>query len=228
MADQPDWQRFQSSTGSPIAAFTLPNPPTISGLYVGPWKSIYMDISDADATVVWNLVFTWSTDAAATRILRQETVRISNQVPWAGWRPVLAPYLRISFSQSVVSVGANLNCTIVPSTLDAPLLARWLAAPLIGISSNIINHNNFVTYNCTYIIAGPATLSVRSNGYSVIYDVESMQSNGTWVNEYRFQNIAKDETRQYSIVLPPRPCRLVVTNAEAFSKITYDIRLDLA
>lgn len=228
MADQPDWQRFQSSNAPYLYNEFGAAPVGIQNVYVGPWRAMLLDAGDSGNGEVWDMLITWANDPARTQIVQQVPIILSNGVSFVGWVPVLAPYMTIGVSATVPAVGQSFTGSLLPTLLDPPTQGRYLPRPMISSQSQLLNHNNFANIGALYYSAGPARLTVRTTGYSTTFALQSQASNAAWSTFATYQTGLPNTTETFNVTLPYNPVRLQVTNTEPFQQITFDVRLEPA
>lgn len=224
--DQPDWQLYQSSAAPYIYQESSATPLGKQNIYVGPWRTAFVNASDSGNGDVWDLFLTWANDPLHAQIVQQVPIICGGGVAYAGFVPVLAPYLTVGVSNTVSAVGQSFTGSILPMLLDPPTQGRYLPRPICSAVEQTMNHNNFSNIGPLYISAGPARLTVRSTGYNVTFDLQSMASNGVWNTIERYQNPERNIAFQYEVTLPYNPVRVQVTNSEAFQQIVFDVRLE--
>lgn len=224
--DQPDWQLFQSSSTPYIYNETSAAPLGKQNIYVGPWRTVLIDAGDSGNGEVWDMLLTWANDPLHAQIVQQVPIILSTGVGFAGFVPVLAPYLTVGVSATVTAPGQIFSGSILPMLLDPPTQGRYLPNVICSAVEQTMNHNNFSNIGPRYITAGPARLTLRSTGYNVTFDLQSMASNGVWSTEMRYQNPERNIPFQYEVTLPYKPVRVQVTNSEAFQQIVFDVRLE--
>jgi len=228
VADQPDWQRFQSSNAPFLYNETSAAPVGKQNVYVGPWRAMLVDAADSGNGDVWDMLITWANDAARTQIVQQVAIILGTGFAFTGWVPVMAPYMTIGVTNTVPAGGQSFSGSLLPTLLDPPTVGRYLPRPLISNLNQLLNHNNFANSGASYITAGPARLTVRTTGYSTTFALQSMASNGTWSTFMTYQPGQPNTTVTYNVTLPYNPVRCQVTNFEPFQQITYDVRLEPA
>lgn len=228
MADQPDWQRFQSSNAPYLYNETSAAPVGKQNVYVGPWRAMLLDAGDSGNGEVWDMLITWANDAARTQIVQQVPIILSTGFSFVGWIPVMAPYMTVGVTATVPAAGQQFQGSLLPTLLDPPTQGRYLPRPMISTIGSALNHNNFANNGALYFTAGPARLTVRTTGYSTTFALQSMASNGTWSTFMTYQPGLPNTTVTYEVTLPYNPVRVQVLNSEAFQQITYDLRLEPA
>lgn len=226
MADQPDWQLYQSSVSTFLYNEASAAPVGIQNKYIGPYRTLFFNANDSGNGDVWDALFTFANDAARTQIVQQIPVIIGTGFAFAGFIPALAPYLTIGVTNTVPAGGQLFTGSVLPLLSDPPTMGRFLPRTLISAVEQAMNHNNFSNIGATFYTAGPARLTLRSTGHMVTYDLQSMASNGVFSTDKRYQTAERDHTQSFEVTLPYKPVRLQVTNNEAFQQITFDATLE--
>lgn len=226
--DQPDWQRFQSSNGPPLATLAGGSPLDTGIMYVGPWRSWFMAATITGGTGVWTITTTFYADAAGTITVATATSIVGGGQRRIGWQPVVAQYMRTQAVLTLASAGDALSVVIVPSILDSPQATRIVNTPYLVAYEQLTAKLTQAFYFSAYIMPGPATLLFRANQYSLIIDVQQMTGTATFTNIVRLENAVYNQAVQYNILLPDTPIRVVAFNAEAHADATYDILLSPA
>lgn len=226
MADQPDWQLYQSSAATFLYNETSATPAGIQNKYIGPYRTLFFNASDSGNGDVWDALFTFANDAARTQIVQQVPIILGTGFAFAGFIPVLAPYLTIGVSNTVPAAGQNFTGSVLPLLSDPPSMGRFLPRTMISTVEQNMNHANFANIGANFYSAGPARLTLRSTGHQVTYDLQVMASNGTWSTVKRYQTAERDHSQTFDVTLPYNPVRLQVTNNEPFQQITFDAVLE--
>src|SRR5690348_8736408 len=169
--DQPDWQRFQSSNGSPLATFAGAGPFDSGIFYVGPWRTWFMSATITGGTGVWVVTTTFYADAAGTQQVTQVTSIVGGGQKRLGWQPIVAQYMRIQVALTLASAGDTISVLVVPSLLDSPQATRIVTTPYLVAYEQLLAHGAQGFYFSAYIMPGPAWLSMRTNQYSLIVDI---------------------------------------------------------
>jgi chorismate mutase len=228
MPGQPDWQRFQSSSGPVLYAASGAGPLTSGVNFIGPWRSYFLSATITGGTGVWRVRVVFSTDSLGANVVYTADTIVGNGKPRIGWQPVVAQYMSVTATLTTASTGDTISVNVSPSLLDAPQATRIITTPYLSQYEQVLQHSFTITYDATYIMPGPAILTLRSNQYTVIYDVQAMDSSGVKQNLYRYQIAAYNQSFEYDIQLPDAPVSVKVANFEAHADATYDVRLSPA
>lgn len=225
-AGQPDWQLYQSAVGPFLYNETSAAPLGLQNRYMGSWRSIFVNASDSGNGDVWDMLLTFANDAARTQIVRQIPIILGTGFAFAGFIPVLAPYLTIGVSNTVPAAGQNFSGSVLPLLADPPTMGRFLPNALISNLNQTLSHNNFTNSGAVYITSGPVRLTYRATSYLVRFDVQTMASNGVWGTIASFYPRDRLVGDQVQLTLPYQPVRVQVTNQEAFTQVQFDVRLE--
>lgn len=221
----PDWQRFQSSSG-PALVSTVGTSPILSGtLYVGPWRSIFMNASGSNAAGVWQIRIDYAVDAGNTQIVYTTKTLVGNNVPRIGWQPVVGQYATFTITRLVGNPGDTINVVASPSLLDAPQASRILTTPLAQQYELLLNAGFQDTVNASYSYPGPAVFTLRSNQAGLVVDIQAMNAAGTFDNVMRYQTATPNQLGQFTLQLPDAPLRVLPFNTEDHADATYDFLL---
>lgn len=225
MPGQPDWQRYQSSMGPLLYTYNGSGVANSGILPVGPWRSWFMYAKDTHGAGVWTVSVSWYADAAGTFFITTNSFVVGNSVSRIGWLPMIAPYMRIQAFVSTPAGGDNLQLYTFPSLMESLVGGRYTASTYIRDYEASIAHGFTYSLSATYSMPGSALLTVRSNGYQVLYDMQRLGADGGWTSFYRFQNPEINAAEQYLVSLPDQPVRVQVENAEPYAVVTYDLTL---
>lgn len=225
MPGQPDWQRFQSSSGPVLFAATGATPQTSGVVFIGPWRSYFLNATIAAGTGTWRVRVVFSTDSLGTNVVYTADTVVSNGKQRIGWQPVVAQYMSVTATLTTASTGDQISVTVSPSLLDAPQATRIITTPYIVQYEQVLQRNFSLTYDAGYSMPGPAILTLRSNQYTVVYDLQAFGTGGTRSNLYRFQIAEYNQPFQYQVQLPDAPVSIAVSNFEAHADATFDILL---
>lgn len=226
--DQPDWQRFQSSNGSPLATFNGGGPFDSGIIYVGPWRTWFMSATITGGTGVWAITTTFYADAAGTQQVAQPVSIVGGGQKRIGWQPIVAQYMRIQAVLTLASAGDTLSVLVVPSLLDSPQATRIITTPYLVAYEQLLAHGVQGFYFSAYVMPGPAMFLLRTNQYSLIVDVQQMTNVATFTNIFRFETAVFNQAAPYPLTLPDAPLRFVVFNAEQHADATFDMLLSPA
>lgn len=223
--DQPDWQRFQSSNGPPLATLNGASPLDTGIMYVGPWQSWFMAATISGGTGVWTITTNFYADAAGTITVATVTSIVGGGQKRIGWQPVVAQYMRTQAVLTLPSAADALTLVIVPSILPSPQATRIITAPYLVGYELLTARLTQVNFDSTYIMPGPAWFTLRANQYSLVADIQQMTGVGTFANIYRYEIAVYNQAVPYPILLPDAPIRVVIFNAEPHADATYDLML---
>jgi len=225
MPGQPDWQRFQSSSGPSLYMVTGVSPQLSGTLFAGPWRSFFMSATIPGGTGVWQIQVDYASDAANTNIIYTTKTIVGGGIPRIGWQPIVAQYMTFTVTRLVGSAGDTISVNVVPSLLDAPQASRIITTPFVQQYEAILQANFNTTITGSYSCPGPAVLTVRSNAYEMVYDLQSMNAAGAYINLVRYQVAAPQQLYQYNIQLPDAPVRVIPWNTGLHADATYDVSL---
>lgn len=225
---QPDWQRFQSSAGPALYTAAGASPLASGTIFTGPWRSWYMAATVTAGTGVWQITADFATDKLFTNIVATTVSVVAAGIKRIGWQPIVAQYMRITTILTVASAGDTISVKVAPSLLDAPQASRIITAPFIDAYELGLLKGSSNNLDATYSMPGPAILTVRTNVYDVVYDLEQRESTGLFTQLMRYQLDGYNQAYQYNVLLPDQPIRLVVFNASLHAFATYDLILSPA
>lgn len=225
MPGQPDWQRFQSSSGPILYSATGAAPLASGTLFTGPWRSYFLSATITGGTGVFQIQVDFSSDSANVNKIYTVKSIVGNGKQRIGWQPMVAQYMTITTTLTHATAGDAISIQIAPSLLDAPQATRIVTAPYFAFYEGLLNKNSSVNFDGAYIMPGPATLTVRSNQYSVVYSLSAMDGTGAFNNVQRYQVAQYNQGFQYAVQVPDAPVRLNVFNTESHADATYDIIL---
>lgn len=228
VAGQPDWQRYQSSTGPTLFSATGATPLSSAILPMGPWRSWWLKGHITAGTGTWTITVSWYLDPSGLALLSTDTIIVGNGVDRIGWKPVLAGYVQFSAVLTHATTGDQMSVTVVPSLLESLVGGRATQVPYINVYENALSHNLFTEYNATYTMAGPAVMDVRANDDRMVYDLYEMDGTGAFTAVRRYQVNEIDEARQYALILPDKPVRIRASNVSNLNRTTFDINLSPA
>lgn len=228
MPGQPDWQRFQSSSGPILYSATGAAPLASGTLFIGPWRSYFLSATITGGTGVFQIQVDFSSDAANTNKIYTVKSIVGNGKQRIGWQPIVAQYMTITTTLTHATAGDAISVQVAPSLLDAPQATRIVTAPYLGFYEGGLQKNTSVNFDGAYIMPGPAVLTIRSNQYSTIYDYSSMDGTGAFNLIQRFQIPMRNQGQQFDLQIPDAPIRINVFNTEAHADSTYDIILSPA
>lgn len=225
MPGQPDWQRFQSSSG-PAMYTALGVSPQLSGtLFAGPWRSFFMSASLPGGNGVWQIQIDYASDAANTNVVYTTKTLVGNGVQRIGWQPIVAQYMTFTVTRLVGAVGTTIKLNVVPSLLDAPQASRIITTPLTQVFEGQLAAGATGFLIATYSMPGPAVLTVRSNLAEMVYDLMVMDNTGTFNPVIRYQVPFVNQLYQYNIQLPDSPVWIRTFNSGDVALSTFDIVL---
>ena len=227
-SDQPDWQRYQSSSGPPLWVASGVGPLSSGIMYVGPWRSYFLYASNTAGLGVYTLTVTWSTDAAGANVIFTDTIIVGNQVPRYGWRPMLAAYMSVSATHSHVGTGDALTLTIVPSLLESLIGGNAITRPMISQTHDSVAALSVGNFYGAYSMGGRCLLDLAVNHTNCIIWLYSMAGDGTWVSTRIYQPRYANLTYQWEVTLPDAPVYLAVENDATDAYLTFDVHLVLS
>jgi len=225
MPGQPDWQRYQSSTGPILWSVTNSGPTTSATMPVGPWRSWYMRATITGGTGLWAVDTKFTEDPAGTVVVSTNRTVIGNSVFRLGWLPVVAPYVTFTLTLLVASATDKITVFVVPSLLDPPQASRTITTPYVSLLEFNQSAGTFSDHDATFIMPGPARLEVRANMMPVFWDVQQLSDAGVWVVTDRYQPGQINVAQQWDILMPDRPVRVTVNAISKFAVITFDLSL---
>jgi len=226
--DRPDWQTFQSSTGSALYRATGVSPLNSGTIYTGTWHSYFLNATITAGTGVWQVAVSFSLDAANTQVVYSTTSIVGNGARRIGWQSIEAPYMTIVATLLVATAGDQLSLNVVPSLLDSPQASRIVTSTYVQTYETVLTKLTSFPFDAAYSMPGPAVLTVRSNQIFMIYDLKAMNNAGAFVNVMRYQVMTANEARQYLLTLPDAPIRIQAANFEPHADATFDITLSPA
>jgi len=221
----PDWQRFQSSSGPALVSTTSVSPILSGTLYVGPWRSIFMNATIPGGTGLWQIQIDYAVDANNTQIVYTTKTLVGNGVPRIGWQPVVGQYATFTITRLIGNPSDTLTVVASPSLLDAPQASRILTTPLLQRFESLLGAGFQVFQNCVYSYPGPAVFTLRSNQVGLVVDIQSMNTGGTFDSVMRYQTAVANQLGQFTLQLPDAPVRLAPFNTEGHADATYDVIL---
>lgn len=224
----PDWQRFQSSSGPALVSTTAVSPILSGTVYVGPWRSIFMNASISNSAGVWQIQIDYAVDANNTQIVYTTKSLVGNGVPRIGWQPVVGQYATFTITRLVGSPADTMTIVASPSLLDAPQASRILTTPLMNVYENLLGAGFQVFYSTAYSYPGPAVFTLRSNQSGLVVDILAMTNTGTFSNIMRYQTATPNQLGQFTLQLPDAPLKLAPFNTEDHADATYDFLLSPA
>jgi hypothetical protein len=208
---------------------TTATAPILSGtLYVGPWRSIFMNASISNAAGVWQIRIDYAVDANNTQIVYTTTALVGNGVPRIGWQPVVGQYATFTITRLVGNPGDTMTIVASPSLLDAPQASRILTTPLIQRYEDLVGAGFQVFLNAAYSYPGPAVFTLRSNQSGLVVDIRAMNAAGTFDTLMRYQTATPNQLGQFTLQLPDSPLQIAPFNTEAHADATYDAALSPA
>lgn len=225
---QPDWQRYQSSAGTPLwSQAGITNDVAFPLQYVGPWKSynIAQNWSTTGTFGTWQFVANFYTDPAGLNNVGFQAITLTNGFGIAGWRPMLGPYMKLNLTKFVAGVGETMDVSVLPSLLEGLVGARGVPTPFINDYEQVMNHNQFSDINANYVYGGPAWLELRQNVFNLTYDLFTADTSGLYTAVRRWRLDVVNEPRQFHVLLPDTHCRIRVTNIEDHATATFDVNL---
>jgi hypothetical protein len=228
MADQPDWQRYQSSSGPPLWTGTNITADTVFPLLpVGPWKSykITQDWSTSSTFGTWQFVASFFTDAAGLNNVGSQNIIVTNGFGIDGWRPILGPYMKLSVTQFVAGIGETMTIAVLPSLLEGLVGSRGVPRPFIQNYEQVMNHNQFSESDANFVYGGPAILELRGNILNLQWDLYQADTSGLYTATRRWQLDVVNEPRQFHLLMPDAPVRVRTTNIDAHAQATFDVTL---
>lgn len=226
--DRPDWQTFQSSTGTALYRATGVSPLNSGTIYTGTWHSYFLNATITAGTGVWQVAVSFSLDAANTQVVYSVTSIVGNGARRIGWQSIEAPYMTIVATLLVATAGDQLSLNVVPSLLDSPQASRIVTTPYIQTYETILNKLTTFPFDASYSMPGPAVLTVRSNQTSMIYDLKALNNTGAFTSLMRYQVPTPNLAQQYLLTLPDAPVRIQAGNFENHADATFDIVLSPA
>lgn len=223
--DQPDWQRFQSSTGTALLSTVLTGTTTPPVMYVGPWRSWRFTAQDSNATAVWVVNSSWYLDAAATQLIQTEQTIIGKGTKRDAWRPIVGPYLKMTFTLVSSTGAASLTVRIIPSLLES-LIGGWATqTPYVELIEVVQATFTSTLHDAAIILPGPALLDIRANVPFFIFDIYAMNAAGTFVQRRRYQLPEPNSSAQYRVTLPDAPIQVNTLNFQLYTAATYTCTL---
>lgn len=223
--DQPDWQRYQSSTGTSLLTAVYTGTTTPAIMYVGPWRSWRFTAQDSNATAVWVINSSWYLDAAGTQLIQTEQTIIGKGTKRDAWRPIVGPYLKMTFTLVSSTGVASLTVRIIPSLLES-LIGGWATqTPYLELVEQGQAAFTSTLHDAGIILPGPALLDIRANVPFFIFDILVMNTVGTFVQRRRYQLPESNSSFQYRVTIPDAPIQINTLNFSVYCTATYTCTL---
>lgn len=174
---------------------------------------------------VYTVTVTWYLNASGTQVLTTDTIIVGMSIKRIGWRPIVAPYMRIQAVKTGPALIDDISILVIPSTMESLVGGRATQQSYINTYESTVSAGLYTDYTSTYVMAGPALLTLRSNIYYMTFDLAVMDGTGTYNSVMRYQVTEPNMADQYNLLLPDAPVRLRAFNAGLYALATYDIIL---
>lgn len=210
----PDWQNISAKAGAPVyynAVLSAPGVTLTPVLAVGNYDEVWLR-ADPNGTSSYKVSLIWlDTDPGGITLWTEDFFILAPNEKISLCRPCIAPWVQIEVIPVSFNPGDTIRLSLSPVTahssladLNGPMVAEVVQ---LSVAAGATTPTDF-----NYVAPGKAQWFFGLDGSTGEVSITAMDLAGVFHTEFIFKGLTGPFFDTRTIVLPPRPCRVVVHN----------------